>query len=761
MRISLHGHRPAYLRPQPMPGAAWPGDGASASADASGSASATAATGQTVRNVNLGFFKLKIHRQTPLQAALVNQLAQRQVDNHAAPAEALSRHSSGRSAGNASDPSDAVQAPDAPEATPLASRVPVPNDHDAADLPVQSVRTDEDALSDASMSEASLPQTARSRTGSDASEVPLGSFTATVFATSSAHTAPFSRNEYIAQWNAWAEGGDTAGRENRPEAVNRMTRWLDVHSTTANRPPLDLSMLRLRSLPENLPPGVEDLRLLDNDLVEPPEHLPSTLMSLDLSRSRSLTRLPDNLPAGLTSLHAEECFFRRLPDHLPASLVNLNVAENWLTRLPDHLPAGLRTLNVGLNPSLTALPEQLPESLELLFAESCGLTHLPEHLPASLQELDVRGNRLTRLPESLTAPRSTPCIIELSNNPLAERVRNRLSDVLNAPGYQGPRVHFSMHDPHQDHARARRGQPRALHQSVASWMTPTATDAAGTARRWNGFEREPGAAAFSQLLDRLQDTVNFGNPDFQRNVADWLLHLGVHPQLRQDTFMLSQGATTSCEDRVTLTFNAMRQLRLAHDVEQGHYDERLPELLTLARGIYRLEQLEGIAREKTASLNYVDEIEVYLAYQVKLRESLTLPLETPDMRYFRVSYVTQADLEQAQERVLASESQHFADYLATDWRPWQSVIQRLAPEHHAQAQDELIEAMGDEFTQRLQARLQAMELENDADAQRSLGPQVQTEIASEINGRLTRDFLASRGLLAHIEPPPANPPRER
>ncbi|WP_032487743.1 NEL-type E3 ubiquitin ligase domain-containing protein, partial [Yersinia pestis] len=66
------------------------------------------------------------------------------------------------------------------------------------------------------------------------------------------------------------------------------------------------------------------------------------------------------------------------------------------------------------------------------------------------------------------------------------------------------------------------------------------------------------------------------------------------------------------------------------------------------REMFRLEQLENIAREKvktlkTLNVHSVDDIEVYLAYQVKLRGSLELSSVNKEMRFFGVSDVTTDD----------------------------------------------------------------------------------------------------------------------
>ncbi|MCX2960022.1 MAG: NEL-type E3 ubiquitin ligase domain-containing protein, partial [Serratia symbiotica] len=65
-------------------------------------------------------------------------------------------------------------------------------------------------------------------------------------------------------------------------------------------------------------------------------------------------------------------------------------------------------------------------------------------------------------------------------------------------------------------------------------------------------------------------------------MSDWLTRLAETPTLRETTFAVAQGATTSCEDRVTLTWNDMQKVALVYDVENGAWDDRLPELMTVA-----------------------------------------------------------------------------------------------------------------------------------------------------------------------------------
>ena len=503
-----------------------------------------------------------------------------------------------------------------------------------------------------------------------------------------------NKAEYFAEWDAWAQS--SASGENRSEAIRRMKAWLEVDQPDAE---LELMNLGLTSLPEHLPASLQKLNVCINELASLPENLPSSLQELDVS-GNELTRLPE---------------------HLPSSLRKLNVSDNHLRSLPENLPSSLQELDVGYN----------------------ELTSLPENLPASLRSFNVSHNQLRSLPENITTRLGQDCEIELGGNPFSERVRNHLNNIANAAGYNGPRFSFSMAATSGD------TPARPLEDAVSDWYGEGEREA--VKKRWSDFANETNADEFSKFLDRLRDTVNYGNPQFRQSVIEWLSHLESHPPLRHRTFGIAYGSTTSCEDRVSLTLNRMKKERVADDVENGQYDKRLPELISLARGMFRLDQLDKIAQKKVASLRFVDEIEVYLAYQVKLREKLDLPLDTPDMRFFGVSWVTQEDLNKAEEDVKAMEKQDFLHYLSTEWKPWQSVLQRCHKEKYDEAQTKLVEAMDDEFSTRLSARLKEAGLENNADAQRNAGAQLLKEMTWETNDGLTKEFLSGQNLLHLLE----------
>ncbi len=77
-------------------------------------------------------------------------------------------------------------------------------------------------------------------------------------------------------------------------------------------------------------------------------------------------------------------------------------------------------------------------------------------------------------------------------------------------------------------------------------------------------------------------------------------------------------ATISCEDRVTLAYHQMQEATLVHDAERGAFDSHLAELIMAGREIFRLEQIESLAREKVKRLFLLTKSK-YTGFQNQLR----------------------------------------------------------------------------------------------------------------------------------------------
>ncbi|EAA2099838.1 type III secretion system effector E3 ubiquitin transferase SspH2 [Salmonella enterica subsp. enterica serovar Bredeney] len=578
-----------------------------------------------------------------------------------------------------------------------------------------------------------------------------------------APAAPQTPAEYDAVWSEWKGAAPAEELRGRAATVQRICTCLNNGSRELNVGESGLTALPdclpahittlviphnnyLTSLP-TLPSGLEVLTVEDNQLTSLPP-LPAGLQTLSVARNQ-LTSLPP-LPSGLQMLSVEGNQLTSLPP-LPAGLQMLLVAGNQLTSLPPllaglqtlsvagnqltslpPLPAGLQTLSVSDN-QLTSLP-LLPAGLEVLTVEDNQLTSLPPlpeglqtlsvdanpqltrlpALPSGLQRLYARNNQLTRLPESITGL-SSEAIVNLYGNPLSERTLQALRNITSAPGYSGPRIVFDMAG-----ASAPR-EARALHLAAADWLVPAREGEPAPADRWHMFGQEDNAAAFSLFLDRLGETENcIKDAGFKAQISSWLVQLAEDEALRAKTFAMATEATASCQDRVTLALHQMKNVQLVHDAEKGQYDNNLAALVATGREMFRLEKLEQIAREKVRTLALVDEIEVWLAYQNKLKKSLGLTSVTAEMRFFRISGVTVSDLQAAELQVKDAEKSEFREWIL-QWGPLHSVLERKAPERVNALREKQISDYEETYRMLSDTELRPSGLVGNTDAERTIG----------------------------------------
>ncbi|EMJ3207386.1 E3 ubiquitin--protein ligase [Salmonella enterica] len=542
-----------------------------------------------------------------------------------------------------------------------------------------------------------------------------------------ATTAPQTAAEYDAVWSAWQRAAPKGEARGRAAVVQEMRDCLKN-----GNPVLNVGGAGLTTLPDHLPPHITKLIIPRNNYLTRLSRLPPGLRELSVD-GNLLASLPA-LPPGLQSLSVPGNQLPSLPD-LPSGLRKLWASGNRLTSL-SALPSGLRELIISSN-RLTSLPA-LPSELRELSVSHNLLPSLPE-LPSGLQELSVSHNRLTRLPESIISLPSY-ARVNLDGNPLSERTLRTLRNLTSAPGYSGPRIRFDMAGPSVPR------EARALHLAVADWLMPAREGEPDPADRWHASGQEDNAAAFSLFLDRLRETENFEkDAGFKTQISSWLALLAEDDVLRAKTFAMATEATSSCEDRVTFALHQMKNVQLVHNAEKGVYDNNLPGLVSTGREMFRMEMLERIAREKARTLALVDEIEVYLAYQNKLRESLELTSVTAEMRFFGASGVTASDLRSAERQVKAAENSEFSEWIL-QWGPLHSVLERKEPERFNALREKQISDYEDTYQMLSDTELKPSGLVGNTDADRTIGVRAMASAKKEfLNGLrpLVEEMLGS------------------
>ncbi|OPM30930.1 SPI-2 type III secretion system effector E3 ubiquitin transferase SspH2 [Salmonella enterica] len=553
-----------------------------------------------------------------------------------------------------------------------------------------------------------------------------------------ATTAPQTPAEYDAVWSAWRRAAPAEESRGRAAVVQKMRACLNNGNAVLN-----VGESGLTTLPDCLPAHITTLVIPDNNLTSLPA-LPPELRTLEVSGnqltslpvlppgllelsifSNPLTHLPA-LPSGLCKLWIFGNQLTSLPV-LPPGLQELSVSDNQLASLPSELyklwaynnrltslpalPSGLKELIVSGN-RLTSLPV-LPSELKELMVSGNRLTSLPM-LPSGLLSLSVYRNQLTRLPESLIHL-SSETTVNLEGNPLSERTLQALREITSAPGYSGPIIQFDMAG-----ASAPR-ETRALHLAAADWLVPAREGEPAPADRWHMFGQEDNADAFSLFLDRLSETENFiKDAGFKAQISSWLAQLAEDEALRANTFAMATEATSSCEDRVTFFLHQMKNVQLVHNAEKGQYDNDLAALVATGREMFRLGKLEQIAREKVRTLALVDEIEVWLAYQNKLKKSLGLTSVTAEMRFFDVSGVTVTDLQDAELQVKAAEKSEFREWIL-QWGPLHRVLERKAPERVNALREKQISDYEETYRMLSDTELRPSGLVGNTDAERTIG----------------------------------------
>lgn len=499
---------------------------------------------------------------------------------------------------------------------------------------------------------------------------------------------------------------------------------------------LSASDNHLTELPRSLPQFLESINLSCNQLTAFSSSLPPSLMSINLSFNH-LTEFCSPLPRSLNSLNLSFNQLTECSSSLPSSLWDLNLSFNQLTTFSCLLPRSLNSLDLFHN-QLVEFSCPLPPSLWELNLSGNRLTELSCSLPPSLQRLGLENNLLSRLPESVM---SLPhyCMVYAQGNPFPEQIAHTLQTITSDPGYQGPAIRLT---------NPVAGRPeRPLCEMVAIWL-PGASD---IAEKWRPIAREENASTFSDFLNRLTDTESAQkDPEFKENVAAWLAMLAQSPGLRKVTFTVALDATTNCQDRVSYTWNEMQKLVLIHRVENGEFDNQLPNLVAAGRIMFRLELLEEIARKKVKKLTYRnEEIEAWLALQTMLRDSLTLSPIAKKMHWFGVSGVTRDDLKAAEIQVKKAENNGFSGWFS-QWPPWHKVLERTEPERWQQATEAKYKALEEYYPRKVASELAAAKMTNDADAERDSGKKVMEEMVRKIFTAVTCEVLTARKLLSLI-----------
>ena len=163
------------------------------------------------------------------------------------------------------------------------------------------------------------------------------------------------------------------------------------------------------------------------------------------------------------------------------------------------------------------------------------------------------------------------------------------------------------------------------------------------------------------------------------HIREMLVEMDRNEEFMQESCNIIQDAMATCGDRMILSILYISlQFKMHLLVNEL---SRVREIASfLVRGPFVMSELEKIARAKIQTLYVVDQLEVYLAYPIKLRDYFDIPIETREMLYYASSALTNQDLDDAKHEVNAKlqDRELLANFLST--QPlWTKVVYSINP----------------------------------------------------------------------------------
>ncbi|WP_347903739.1 NEL-type E3 ubiquitin ligase domain-containing protein [Pseudomonas purpurea] len=215
---------------------------------------------------------------------------------------------------------------------------------------------------------------------------------------------------------------------------------------------------------------------------------------------------------------------------------------------------------------------------------------------------------------------------------------------------------------------------------------------------WNDVEDEFNSTDFFEEINALTLSADFTaskayRADLTGKVWRMLDTMAENAPLREQ-FFREANVRSNCVDGATQLFNVMGVQVLVHEaLALGNSGLIEAELVTLAQGKSRLDELERIARRhivareaagerfrrEDAARNVtgtIDEVEVHLAFMTDLAERLDLPWQARGMQFRKIAGVTSEMIEDAYQRVLGLEEGDLLRDSIAEQSFWKSFVER-------------------------------------------------------------------------------------
>lgn len=396
---------------------------------------------------------------------------------------------------------------------------------------------------------------------------------------------------------------------------------------------------------------------------------------------KSITKVPEKVLV-LGNLSMGGCDVNlsfRLPSvlHIEGDFWLEGADENFY--LPEKLHVG-KHLNLFCS-SKTFLPTNLHVEGNLCIAGS-DITSLPEGLYVGGM-LDIGHTKITCLPEniyiggclvldhsSLTAlpnwitslgktKDGTVRTVDIKNTSLSEDILERLRStqidgmqfICDNPSPPRPEINFL-----------------SLEKAIIFWNKEANTETCNTLT----LTHELDLVQFCSFLARLTATADYKNVQTRhvlaKRVVAMLNIIAMNNKLCETACTLVHEGISSCDDRIISALQEIELVIMLHEIESTRHTEE--DLRKLGKSFLLLQMVHEKACEHKQKFPWVDEVEVYLAFELGLSARFSLPVQTENMIFRRCAQISDKKIQEIGDELELLCTAQVLEIFLLKWSPW-------------------------------------------------------------------------------------------
>ncbi len=415
----------------------------------------------------------------------------------------------------------------------------------------------------------------------------------------------------------------------------------------------------VKLLPRNLRVG-GDLNLADCIGISLLPPLLRVNGNLNLYSCILLQTLPADIKVG-GDINASGC--RNLVSLPPNLRIRGNFNLSRCTRLAV-LPHNLQVAgNLDLsNTNLVALTEDLRVGGILNLVHCMNLRSLSQGLYVE-EDINLFGCRgIVSLPSWITTlgpkPDGSVRVIDLTDTSLSGALITRLREAR----AEGIQFHFS--NPKSESTE----EFKDLDAALEFWLE-TAHDPDLDLPQ---IHIENQLEEVLRFLERLTTTAEYQNKEARPLLGKRIIE--VFDLMSQDNTIcefvvdLMYQGLASCDDRIISALQEIELKIIIDHLERNPYSQ--DDLRSFGRSFLLLELVNKTAAELIPTLGYVDEISVYLAFQIALAARFNLPIQTRNMIFRGCADVTDEQIAAFGDQIALQCTETCLDAFLKTWSPW-------------------------------------------------------------------------------------------